>query len=64
MEDAKTDKDGKPTDEKRELEQVNAMQSLRTKHKKDVTAEDYKDFYQSLTFDNNDPLDVLHVHTE
>lgn len=46
------------------LEQVNAMKSLRTRQKSEITKEEYKDFYTSLTFDQNDPLDTIHINIE
>lgn len=45
-------------------EQVNAMKSLWTKQKSEITKEEYKEFYTSLTFDQNDQLDTIHVSIE
>jgi molecular chaperone HtpG len=45
-------------------EQVNAMKSLWTKQKSEVTKEEYKEFYTSLTFDQADQLDTIHVSIE
>lgn len=46
------------------LEQVNAMKSLWTRQKSEITKEEYKEFYTSLTFDQNDPLDTIHINIE
>lgn len=53
--------EGEPQDT---LEQVNAMKSLWTKQKSEVTKEEYKEFYSSLTSDQNDPLDTIHISIE
>lgn len=46
------------------LEQINAMKSLRTRQKSEIKKEEYKEFYTSLTFDQNDPLDTIHIDIE
>jgi len=35
-----------------------------TKNKTEVKKEEYQEFYQSLSFDNNPPLDTIHVNIE
>gem|GEM_PF-2382831 len=47
-----------------DYEQINTQKSLRTKNKSEVSSEEYKEFYNSLTFDNQDPLDVIHLNVE
>jgi len=47
-----------------DYQQVNAMQSIWTKSKADVKKGEYKEFYQSMTFDQEEPLDVIHVSIE
>jgi molecular chaperone HtpG len=49
---------------KEEREQVNKTQSLRSKNKKNVTEQEHQEFYTSLTFDQEKPLDHLHIHVE
>ena len=75
-EDTDTDKDNKDKDKKKkdttnkeekkvEFEQVNEMQSIRTKQKSEVTDEEYNAFYKTVSFDRqNDPLDHIHLHIE
>ena len=54
-------KDGKPT---KEYEQVNEMQSLRTKQKSSIKKEEYEEFYKSLTYSQEGPLDTIHITIE
>jgi len=49
---------------KNKYEQINDMKSIRTKNKSEVKDEEYKEFYQSLSFDYNDFLDKIHVSIE
>ncbi|MCS6982901.1 MAG: molecular chaperone HtpG [Candidatus Absconditabacterales bacterium] len=56
------DKDGKVQKDQRE--QVNAMQAIWTKRKADVKEEEYKEFGKSLFWSDDEPLDIIHVHTE
>ncbi len=44
--------------------QINKTQSIWSKKKNDVTDEEYKEFYSSLTFDQADPLDIIHLEVE
>lgn len=45
-------------------EQINKAQSLRTKNKSEIKTEEYKEFYNSLSFDTNQPLDHIHLNIE
>ncbi len=45
-------------------EQVNQMRSLRSKQKSEVTKEEHQEFFKSLTFDQGEPLDTIHLHIE
>jgi len=63
MEEEITDKDGKWTG-KKELKQINDMKSIRSKNKSEVKKEEYKKFYESLTFDYSEPLDTIHLNME
>ncbi len=47
-----------------EEEPVNERQAIWRKAVKDVSDEDYKQFYQSLTMDFNDPLHRLHIRAD
>lgn len=53
--------DGKPTSEK---EQVNKMQSLRSRPKSDVKPAEHNEFFQSLHFGAKEPFDTIHLHIE
>lgn len=62
------DKDGKPIGEETRSvtkdETLNSMKAIWAKDKKDVTEEEYKDFYAHLSHDWNPPLSRLHVKLE
>jgi len=62
------DKDGKPIGEAtrsvRRDETLNSMKAIWARNKKDVTEEEYKDFYAHLSHDWNPPLCRLHVKLE
>lgn len=45
-------------------EQVNAMRSVWSKQKSEVTKEEYNKFYTAFTFDQSEPLDTIHLHIE
>lgn len=62
----KEGEDGQPGDmvTTDEWEQVNEASALWTRPKKDVTADQYKSFYQTLTHDNEDPLAWSHHRVE
>lgn len=47
-----------------EWEQVNRGQAFWTRPKRELKDEDYKEFYQTLTYDREDPAVVLHNHIE
>jgi molecular chaperone HtpG len=40
------------------------MKSLWTKRKSDIKDEEYEEFYKSLTFNQEGPLDTIHIHIE
>lgn len=54
-------KEGKPTTER---EQVNKMQSLRSRPKADVQPEEHEEFFQSLHFWGKKPFETIHLHIE
>jgi len=43
---------------------LNDQEALWKRSKKDIKAEEYKEFYQQLTFDWNEPLDTIHYKAE
>jgi len=45
-------------------EQVNETTAIWTKNKSSVKDEEYKEFYQALSFDQRDPLARLHLNIE
>ncbi len=48
----------------KKLEQINAMKSIRTKQKSEVSQDEYLGFYKALTFDQSEPLDTIHISIE
>jgi molecular chaperone HtpG len=64
------DKDGKPIEgekkKKKEIreETLNSMKAIWARDKKDITEEEYKDFYQHISHDWNPPLTHLHLKME
>jgi len=62
------DKDGKPIGETTRKvvreETLNSMKAIWTRDKKDVTDEEYEEFYKHLSHDWNPPLDRLHMKFE
>ena len=62
------DAEGKPDGDKTEKitreETLNSMKAIWTKDKKEVTEEEYKEFYSHISHDWNPPLAHLHVKLE
>ena len=62
------DKDGKPEKDKTEKvireETLNSMKAIWTKNKKEVTDEEYNEFYSHISHDWNPPLAHLHLKLE
>ncbi|MGB9499804.1 MAG: molecular chaperone HtpG [Dissulfuribacterales bacterium] len=60
------DKDGKPIQKKPVIkeETLNSMKAIWARDKKDVTDEEYKDFYTHISHDWNPPLTHLHLKLE
>ena len=60
-----TEKDEKPEYETyTEVETLNSMVPIWNKNKKDVTDEEYNNFYKEKFFDFEDPLAVIHANVE
>ena len=57
------DKDRKAITEPK-IDQVNAASALWKISKSELTDEDYKEFYQTISHDNEDPLHYIHTHAE
>lgn len=47
-----------------EGEQVNTTAALWREPKSNIKPEQYADFYKSMTYDNNDPLEVIHTSVD
>lgn len=45
-------------------EKINTVSALWREPKSSITKEQYKEFYKFLTYDNEDPLDVIHVSVD
>jgi len=61
------DKDNKPVSTTRKVrleETLNSMKALWARDKKDVSEEEYKEFYKHLSHDWNDPLTHIHLRLE
>ena len=62
------DKDGKPEKDKMEKvireETLNSMKAIWTRNKKEVTDEEYDEFYSHISHDWNPPLTHLHLKLE
>ena len=46
------------------VEQINAASALWKRSKSDLSEDDYKEFYKTLTVDTEDPLHWVHTHAE
>jgi molecular chaperone HtpG len=60
------DKDGKPVKKGKKIEEetLNSMKAIWARDKKDVTKDEYKDFYTHISHDWNPPLAHLHLKLE
>ncbi|RAX57808.1 molecular chaperone HtpG [Helicobacter monodelphidis] len=58
------DKEGKETGEKEQYEQVNKASALWRLAKSEISEEEYKEFYKSLSHDSSDPLCWVHTKVE
>ena len=62
-EDGKPIKDAKP-EKKIELRTLNSMKPLWTRDKKDITKEEYSEFYKNQFHEWEEPMDVFHIKAE
>lgn len=62
------DKDGKPVESEKKTEireeTLNSMKAIWTRDKKEISEEEYKDFYSHISHDWNPPLTHLHLKME
>lgn len=58
------DKDGKETSKTLKNEQINSASSLWRKQKSSLKAQDYIDFYKTISHDSEDPLAYVHTQAE
>jgi len=68
-EEVEKDEEGKPIEgaESKSVtteETLNAQEALWKRPKKDIKPEEYKEFYQQLTYDWNEPLEIIHYKVE
>jgi molecular chaperone HtpG len=58
------DNEGKETGSTPTEEQVNSASALWRRPKSEISDEEYKEFYKTISHDNNDPLFYLHTQAE
>lgn len=58
------DKDGKVTGSENKVDQINSASALWKRSKSELKAEDYNDFYKTISHDGSDPLMYVHTHAE
>lgn len=62
--DSRTEEEKQKEPKVMDFEQVNETKPIWKKEKKDISEEEYKSFYQSLSFDWNAPLFTIHNNVE
>lgn len=62
--DSRTEEEKQKEPKIMDFEQVNETKPIWKKEKKDISSEEYKSFYQSLSFDWNEPLFTIHNNVE
>lgn len=62
--DSRTEEEKQKEEKVMPFEQINETKPIWKKSKSDITPEEYKAFYQSLSFDWNDPLFTIHNNVE
>jgi molecular chaperone HtpG len=63
-EEAKTDDKGKKGKVESKVDQVNTASALWKRPKDELKDEDYKEFYQAISHETDDPLSWVHTHAE
>ncbi|HAR63495.1 MAG: molecular chaperone HtpG [Candidatus Margulisiibacteriota bacterium] len=56
--------EGKEPEKKVVEEVLNSQKAIWAKPKKDISEEEYKDFYKHISHDFTDPLETIHYHAE
>lgn len=62
--DSRTDEEKQKEVKEMEFEQINETKPIWKKDKKDIKAEEYKKFYQNISYDWNEPLFTIHNNVE
>jgi molecular chaperone HtpG len=62
--DSRTEEEKQKEPKIMDFEQINETKPIWKKEKKDISSEEYKSFYQSLSFDWNEPLFTIHNNVE
>jgi len=62
--DSRTEEEKQKEPKVMDFEQINETKPIWKKDKKDIKSEEYKEFYQSISFDWNDPLFIIHNNAE
>ncbi|MBQ3670518.1 MAG: molecular chaperone HtpG [Treponema sp.] len=60
----KYDDKGNITDSENKIDQVNSASALWKRSKSELKAEDYNNFYKTISHDATDPLHYVHTHAE
>lgn len=60
----KYDDKGKVTGSEQKVDQINSASALWKRPKSQLKAEDYNDFYKTISHDGTDPLMYVHTHAE
>lgn len=60
----KYDDKGNVTGSENKVDKVNSASALWKRPKSELTAEDYNDFYKTISHDSQDPLFYVHTHAE
>lgn len=62
--DSRTEEEKQKEPKIMDFEQINETKPIWKKDKKDIKVEEYKEFYQSISFDWNEPLFTIHNNAE
>lgn len=62
--DSRTEEEKQKEPKVMDFEQINETKPIWKKDKKDIKVEEYKEFYQSISFDWNEPLFTIHNNAE
>jgi molecular chaperone HtpG len=62
--DSRTEEEQKKEPKVMDFEQVNETKPIWKKDKKDIKKEEYKEFYQNISYDWNEPIFTIHNNVE